>query len=161
MIITGHLSISNEALVKKCVDITQATEFRRSPPGIFTGVIDSRTKSKFGKNIIDPHNWDEFLPIIPTINELSNHMPITNSWFNITEYRGEMQAHVHPLASKYVFLYYVNCNATHPQIEFLINKEWVSYNCVSGDWLFFPKDTMHRVKPNTGTPDRISISVNL
>jgi len=161
MVTQGHLDIDNEPLKQKCFSLIESKEWSRSPNGVFIDVIDSRNASLNKINSANPHHWDEFTTVVNKIKTLVGDLPITNSWFNITEVGGEMKEHFHPLASKFVFVYYINCDESHPPIEFFIDNEWRSYECVSGDWLLFPKNTLHRVKANNSTPDRISISVNI
>jgi hypothetical protein len=155
----GHLDIDNSALMRKCLELSK--NIHNEPGDLFINVIDSHFFNKDDLNG-NPHKWQEFLPVMDHLKTLiEDPTEITKSWFNITLNGGIMNRHIHFQSPHSVFVYYINCNPDHPHLEFLVNDQWIKAECVTGDWLLFPKDLPHRVPINTGTSDRISVSINV
>jgi hypothetical protein len=157
--IKGHLNIDNSALIGKCLELSKNIEVGTGG-GYFVDVIDSHRFAPDDPNV-NPHTWLEFQPVIDHLKHLIDPTEITKSWFNITLTGGVMNKHMHFQAPHSVLVYYINCNPDHPHLEFLVDDQWIEQKCVSGDWLIFPKNLFHRVPVNTGTGDRMSVSVNI
>jgi hypothetical protein len=160
--LTGRLDIDNTALMKKCFGTSTDNSIASIKPHnkIFSSVIESIEESRTNP-ASNPHLWPEFSQVLDHLKTLIDPNRIMRSWYNITLNGGVMKPHHHPHARDSVFIYYVNCNSSHPPLEILINNKWITHNCESGSWLLFSKDTYHKAGINTGSGDRISISVNI
>jgi hypothetical protein len=161
--ITGKLNIDNSALMKRCLDTSTDKTiaiYHKSLNVNFVEVIDSHGGAFTNPNA-NPHNWPEFSQVMDHLKTLIDPQQIMVSWYNITLTGGIMKAHSHFKSGHSVFVYYVNCNETHPPLEIYTNDEWVKHNCETGNWFLFSKDTNHRAGINTGSGDRISISINI
>lgn len=159
-IIAGHLNIDNDALLKRCNEVLLNKNNYSSTTDLFMNIIQNHVQGQNNASIC-PHTWIEFNTISVVLAELSNNTVPRNSWFNISNYGSIMNPHNHPLASHSVFVYYVRQLSEHPPIEFKIEGVWKPYPCVTGDWLYFPKNLIHRVGFSHSHEDRVSISVNL
>ena len=160
--LTGRLNIDNTALMKKCFDTSLDDSIASLKPNstTFLGILESFEESR--TNIAsNPHLWPEFSQVMDHLKTLIDPNQIMFSWYNITLHGGVMKSHKHPNAGDSVFIYYVNCNSSHPPLEILINNKWITHNCETGSWLLFSKDTYHRAGINTGSSDRISIVINI
>jgi hypothetical protein len=160
MIHRGHIDVDNSMLLNRCLSILDSPTKYTSTTRLFENVVQSHLQSLQYKEV-SPHSWTEFIPILELINRLSNNTPITNSWFNITGLGGIMNEHMHPMAKHSVFVYYVKCLDIHPPIEIKIADSWIRYPCKTGDWLYFPSKTLHRVQQCHVDETRVSISVNI
>jgi hypothetical protein len=161
--LTGKLNIDNSALMKRCLDTSTDKTIARYHKNLnwnFMDVIDSHVDA-WQNPLANPHLWPEFSQVMDHLKTLIDPKRIMISWYNITLKGGVMKAHHHDRSGHSVFVYYVNCNPSHPPLEIRINNEWIKHPCATGTWLLFSKDTYHRAGINTGTADRISISVNV
>lgn len=160
--LTGKLNIDNSALMKRCIDKstdkTVATLKFKSKD--FESVIESHEEAKTNPNS-NPHLWPEFAPVLDCLKDLFKPEQIMMSWYNITLTGGIMKSHCHLNSVNKVLVYYVNCNPSHPPLELLIDNQWIKYKCETGTWILFSNDTYHRADINTGSGDRISISINI
>ena len=160
--LTGKLNIDNSALMKRCIDgsfdksIASVKPYSKN----FTNVLESHEQASTNP-ASKPHLWPEFSQVMDHLKTLIDPKQIMFSWYNITLSGGVMKSHKHPKSGHSVFVYYVNCNPSHPPLEILIDDEWVKHECETGSWLLFSKDTYHRAGINTGSSDRISISINI
>ena len=160
---TGQLSIDNTALMKRCLETSTDKTiaiYHKSQNANFVEVIDSH-EDAFKNLDANPHTWPEFNQVMDHLKTLIDPRRIMVSWYNITLPGGVMKSHKHLKAGHSVFVYYVNCNSSHPPLEILTNDQWIAHDCLTGSWLLFSKDTYHRAGINTGTGDRISISINI
>ena len=157
---SGHIDIDNEPLIQKCREIATNTNRVTHGTDLFENVVLNHAWVRENPNDA-PHNWPEFQPINQLIAELSGNTVPFRSWFNITSYGGQMREHIHHGAQHSVFVYYVRCLPEHPSIEFNEAGNWQDKNFRTGDWVYFPKDTLHRVGFSHSHQERISISVSL
>jgi len=158
MITEGHLDFDNESLKQRCIRAWDALPFdgdRKSK-----GVIE-KLSTKYDP-FYNPHTWEEFKPVLDVIRTLTDS-EIKYSFMHLIN-RGALQnQHMHPDAKHSVFVYYPNQLEEHPPIEFLLDGEWVPYKRYTGDWLYFPRTTLHRVdgRNKTWGESRIVISVTI
>jgi hypothetical protein len=160
--LTGRLDIDNTALMKKCLDTSTDNSIAslKESNTSFIGIVESYEESRINP-ASNPHLWPEFSQVMDHLKTLIDPNQIMFSWYNITLNGGVMKSHNHPSAGDSVFIYYVNCNSSHPPLEILINNKWTKHNCETGSWLLFSKDTYHRAGINFGSSDRISIVINI
>lgn len=164
-ILHGHINIDNTILVNKCNLLSENPNVARKQTLLFPGTINSHFNNLKNSNNqfleeTNPHKWEEWKGVQEEIENIVPLRSIESSWFNVMPINAEMKIHNHPHSSKSVFVYYVNSSLNHPSIDFLIDRKWVSVFPVSGDWLMFPNNLFHRVKLNSSTEHRISISIN-
>ena len=160
--LTGHLNIDNTALMKRCMDTSSDKTIAMLNPDskYFQKVVESHAGAQTNPDA-NPHCWPEFAPVLDCLKHIVAPDQMVMSWYNITLAGGLMKAHYHTDSVDKILVYYVNCNPSHPPLELLIDKQWIKHNCKTGSWLLFPRDIYHRVRVNTGSSDRISISVNI
>ena len=164
--LTGRLNIDNTALMTRCMarcmDASTDKNIAVLNPNskYFEGVIESHAGAQNNSDA-NPHSWPEFAPVLDCLKHVVVPDQMIMSWYNITLTGGVMKSHIHTNSADKVLVYYVNCNSSHPPLELLIDGQWVKHNCKTGSWLLFARNTYHRVGVNTGSGDRISISINL
>jgi hypothetical protein len=164
MILSGHANIDNQRLLDKCIELSKNPRLSKKQNILFPGVINSHwgniKKDKKIQGESSPHTWPEWMQIQELIEEYVPYSSIETSWFNIMPYNSTIHLHTHPHSSKSVLIYYPYTIPEHPAIEFLINNEWCSFYPTSGDWFIFPNNLPHRVKTNSRSEPRVSISIN-
>jgi hypothetical protein len=160
--LTGRINIDNTALMARCMNTsTDKTIAMLNPDSkYFEGVVESHAGAQDNHNA-NPHCWPEFRPVLDCLKNVVEPDQMIMSWYNITLVGGQMKSHFHTDSVDKVLVYYVNYNPSHPPLELLIDGQWIKQNCETGTWLLFTSDTYHRVGINTGSSDRISISVNI
>ena len=160
--LTGRLNIDNTALMTRCMDTFTDKNIAVLNPNskYFEGVIESHAGAQNNSDA-NPHCWPEFAPVLDCLKHIVVPDQIIMSWYNITLTGGVMKEHIHAKSADKVLVYYVNCNSSHPPLELLIDGQWVKHNCETGSWLLFARNMYHRVGVNTGSSDRISISINI
>jgi len=160
----GHIDVDNSVLIQRCLMTAEDPEltvcYGLQELFLVRDMLYTYPRS-FSFSGANPHTWSEFIPILDRISNQKPLDKITQSWSNVSKQHGFMQTHSHDLAVASVLVYYPRIESHHTSIEFLIEDEWIPVECISGDWLHFPKEMQHRVPAGPDNSGRISISINL
>ena len=159
MIKKGHLDLPDTSLKERCIKVWDVLPYE---PGRKSKGIIEKQSTKYDP-FYNPHTWEEFNPVLNVISTLTDVSTIKYSFMHVIGRYCLQNAHMHPDAKHSVFVFYPYLLKEHPPIEFYIDKVWVPFKCTTGDWLYFPKNMLHRVdgRDKDWTEDRIVISVTI
>jgi len=165
-----HLDIDNTKLSQKCYDVLKSDLSLTTTVGDEIALYNKSRTATYNRVTTFPfanshketntHTWEEFKPVADFLKTLPNFTKISKSWVGLALKGSSLGSHVHKTEHS-VFIYYVNINESHPSTRFFINNEWVSFPTISGDCVYFSNSILHDVPANTGTEDRIVITVDI
>jgi len=152
--IKSSIDLNTAAILAKIENV--GYEWREIPP-----IINS-VHNVYGspRNCV-PHFWSELTPLIIKLEELTDGLFPTKSWFLVMVKGSYTDEHTHPNAQKYVCSYYPRITSEHSMLELYIDNEWRTIPLQSGDFVLFKKDILHRVQTQTVDDKRFNIGFNL
>ena len=111
-----------------------------------------------------PHTWPELNNLLKLFSS-----PVVGSWFNVMVQHSCIREHIHNYLrrearpQKYVCVYYPHSLPEHPPFEYFDADEnvWKTIQCLTGDYVIFPKMLKHRVGKQQSTVPRCSININI
>lgn len=159
MLKTYQIDLDHAAIFNRCMaHITENSLQKTSDNAVISKKVLLGGYENYDRYTLGPHTWPELNNLLKLFSS-----PADGSWFNVMVQHSYIREHTHPRPRKYVCVYYPHSLPEHPPFEYFdsVTDTWQTIQCLTGDYMIFPKMLLHRVGTQISTVPRCSISINI